>query len=99
MTGTGQTPFTAHPEGVVVTAWVSPGASRPAIGGIYRGALRVRVTAPPEQGRATTATARALGRATGIRRVELLDGAGSRRKRFLLRGAEMAEVVARLGTN
>jgi hypothetical protein len=74
-----------HPEGVLVETWVVPGASRTEVVGIHDGALRLRVAAPPEGGKANEAAARLLGKVFGGARVELISGASSRRKRFVVR--------------
>ncbi|NOX22165.1 MAG: DUF167 domain-containing protein, partial [Actinobacteria bacterium] len=47
-------------DGVVVDVWVVPGASRTEIVGAHDGALRIRVAAPPEGGKANRAVRKAL---------------------------------------
>ncbi len=79
-------PLQAHADGVLVEAWVVPGAARTEIVGLYDGALRVRVSAPAEGGKANRAAARAIARALGGRRAEVIAGAGSRRKQLLVAG-------------
>jgi hypothetical protein len=85
------TPFSAHPDGTVVALWVVPGASRSEIAGRYGGALRIRIAAPPEGGKANRAVAKLLRDATGARSVDLLRGAASRRKQVLLVGVAPSE--------
>jgi len=60
--------------------------------------LKVAVTAPPEDGRANKAIVEALAEALGIKRgqIEILSGATSRDKKFLLRGASMQSLGERL---
>lgn len=77
---------TPHPEGAQIDVWVVPGASRDAIDGTREGALRIRVSAPPEKGRANDAAAGLLQRALSTRRVRLLRGGRSRRKTFVIAG-------------
>jgi len=60
--------------------------------GYHDGALRVRVAAAPEGGEANRAIQKLLKRATGARKVQLLRGASSRRKAFLLVGVSEAKV-------
>lgn len=70
---------------------VVPNASRTEISGWVQGALKVRVQAPPEGGRANVAVATLLARALGLgkREVRLLAGEKSRAKLFALpAGAE-----------
>ncbi|MCZ7526181.1 MAG: DUF167 domain-containing protein [Acidimicrobiia bacterium] len=87
---------TAH--GVVVHVHVQPGAGRDAVAGRHGSSLRLRVTAPPVGGRANEAAGRLLAGALGLRsrEVELVSGAGSRLKRFLVLGLEPPEVERRL---
>ena len=61
---------------------VRPGAATTHVGGVHDGALVVRVTEPPDQGRATTAALAALADALALPRgsVTLVRGATSRRK-------------------
>lgn len=63
-----------------------PGASRSEISGLRDGALLVRVAAPPEKGKANEELRSCLARALGLPKsaVELVSGAGSRRKRVSL---------------
>jgi uncharacterized protein (TIGR00251 family) len=90
--------LTEHAEGCVLPVRAQPGARKTAVLGEQAGALKVAVTAPPEQGRANKALAEALREALGLRRsqVELLAGATSRDKRFLIRGLSPADLQARL---
>lgn len=75
-----------------------PGAGRTHIAGRHGTALKVRVAAPPEHGRANEALVKALAEAFGVagRDVELLSGETSRVKRFRLRGIEADDFEDRL---
>jgi uncharacterized protein (TIGR00251 family) len=78
---------------------VQPGASRDEIVGWQGAALRVRVSAPPRDGRANAAVARLLATALGVApsTVELVRGAGGRDKVYRLRTLDGAAARARLG--
>jgi uncharacterized protein (TIGR00251 family) len=77
---------------VVVECWVVPGASRSEIKGRHGGALRVRVAAPPEGGRANAEVCRLLGETFGGKaRVE--SGSTSRSKRVVVAGVTWEEAV------
>ena len=78
---------------------VQPGASRDEIVGWQGAALRVRVSAPPRDGRANAAVARLLAAALGVApsTVELVRGAGGRDKLFRLRTLDVAAARVRLG--
>ena len=78
-----------------MTVWVVPGAKRSQVVGYHGDALRVRVAAPPEKGRANRAVIDLLEDLLGFR-LRLMSGAGSRRKRFVVVGVAPSEVSARL---
>jgi uncharacterized protein (TIGR00251 family) len=89
---------TDHAEGCVLPVRAQPGARRTGVQGEQAGALKVAVTAPPEDGRANQALLETLREALGLKRsqVELLSGQTSRDKRFLIRGLTRAELETRL---
>ncbi len=82
--------------GSLVDVWVVPGASRTSVDGLHNDALKVRVTAPPERGRATRSVEALLATVLSAD-VELVTGTASRRKVFLVRGIDPVEVATRLG--
>lgn len=90
--------ITEHAEGCVLPVRARPGARKTGVLGEQAGALKVAVTAPPEGGRANQALVEVLREALGLKRsqVELLGGATSRDKRFLIRGVTKAELAARV---
>jgi uncharacterized protein (TIGR00251 family) len=90
-------PLRPHPDGVQVEIWVVPGARRSEIVGLHDGALRVRVSAPAEAGKANRAAADLVGRALGGRRAEVTAGAGARRKQVVVFGVSPGEAAGRLG--
>jgi uncharacterized protein (TIGR00251 family) len=90
--------ITDHAEGCILPVRAQPGARRSGVQGEQGGALKVAVTAPPEDGRANQALVEALREVLGVRRsqVELLSGATGRDKRFLIRGLTRAELIQRI---
>jgi hypothetical protein len=82
---------------VVLQVRVQPRSSRDAVGGEWNGALRIRLTAPPADGRANEACRRLLAEQLNIplSAVRILAGERSRTKRIALDGVT-AEQVARL---
>ncbi|MGH7545961.1 MAG: DUF167 domain-containing protein [Gemmatimonadota bacterium] len=87
----------ADGDSVTFAIHVQPRASRAGIAGLHGDALKVRVTAPPEGGRANDEVVRVLADALGVPRsaVEILAGHTSRRKRVRVRGVTAEQVAAR----
>jgi uncharacterized protein (TIGR00251 family) len=90
--------ITPHAEGCLLPVRAQPGARKTAVLGEQAGALKVAVTAPPEDGRANQALTEALRETLGLKRsqVELVGGGKSRQKSFLIRGLRPEELRARL---
>ena len=86
--------ITEHAEGCVLPVRAQPGARKNGVVGEQAGALKVAVTAPPEDGRANAALVAVLREALGVKRsqVALLSGQTSREKKFLIRGIKKAEL-------
>ena len=83
---------------VVLRLHVQPGAGRTAVSGIHGDALKVRVAAPPEKGRANDACRELVASLADVKlaAVELSSGETSRSKRFTVTGADVDELVRRL---
>jgi uncharacterized protein len=83
-----------HPEGCLLSVRAQPGARKAGVMGEQAGALKVAVTAPPEDGRANQALTELLRDWLGLKRsqVELAAGATSRNKQFLIRGLSPDEL-------
>jgi uncharacterized protein (TIGR00251 family) len=84
----------------VLHVHVQPRAGKDEVTGRHGDALRVRVHAPPVDGRATEAVKGLLAVAFGIPagRVVLVSGERSRLKRYRLRGLARRDAEARLAT-
>ena len=84
--------------GVVIAVRVRAGARRTGVAGEHDGALRVDVSAAPEKGKANRAVIGVLADALHVSKssIELLAGATSSQKRFLIAGMNSAEAAARL---
>lgn len=80
--------FSVHPDGTTVEVWVVPGASQDEIVGEHHGALKVRVSAPAEKGKATRAVRELIGSAVPGHEVTIVSGALSRRKRVVIAGID-----------
>jgi len=90
--------ITDHAEGCLLPVRAQPGARRAGVQGEQAGALKLAVTAPPEDGRANQALVEMLRELLEIKRsqVELISGSTSRAKRFLIRGLTRTELESRL---
>lgn len=91
----------AHADGATLALRVQPRAKRNAVGGEHAAALKVAVTAPPEDGRANDAVLEVLREALDLPRgrLELLSGHTARNKVVLVRGLtpqQLSEWVAGL---
>ena len=87
-----------HPEGCILPVRVQPGARKAGLVGEQNGALKIAVTAPPEDGRANKALLELLRDALDLKRsqVELVGGEKSRSKRVLVRGVSKLDLQKRL---
>jgi uncharacterized protein (TIGR00251 family) len=87
-----------HAEGLILPVRAQPGARKQGALGEQNGALKLAVTAPADDGRANKALVELLCDLLGVKRfqVELLHGAKSRDKRFLIRGMARAEMEGRI---
>ncbi len=94
----GQLKITGAKDGATFAVRVVPRASRNEIVGIHGDALKVRLTAPPVEGRANEALVAFLAKRLGVRKgqVEIVAGAASRRKMIRVSGVLTQEVEERL---
>jgi len=87
-----------RPEGALLAVRVQPRGRRTEVLGWRDAALRVRVTAPPEDGRANRAVIDLLARTFQVPRssIALVGGAASRDKLFRIGTRSLDELRARL---
>lgn len=73
---------------------LTPRSAREEAGGLYQGALRVKVKAPPVDGKANLALLKLMAARLGVRRsdLEIVSGQTSRIKTLRVRGLTLAEV-------
>ncbi len=92
-------PMREVPGGVEIDLWVQPRASKTAVVGLQGDAIKVRVAAPPVDGRANTELVRFLAKRLGVPRsaVEMVRGEKGRRKTVRIAGLTAADAQARLG--
>lgn len=88
----------AHPDGTILPVRAHAGARRNWIQGTRAGSLQVSVIQPREKGKANQAIIALLADALGLRKsqIELVAGATSPQKRFLIRDVQPADLAARI---
>src|ERR1700748_1005951 len=94
--------LSVHGNDVLLQLSVMPNARRTEVDGLHDGALRVRLAAPPIDGRANEALIAWLARSLGVakRDVDVLRGESSRRKQVAIavsRDVAAAWLAALLG--
>ena len=82
----------------IVRVRVQPGAKKPGIVGYEAGVLRLKVSAPPLEGRANEAAVEAVAELMGVRRsqVSIMRGDHSRDKTIRVEGVSQETAEARL---
>jgi hypothetical protein len=85
-------------EGVLLDVYVQPKASKNEPAGIHEDALKVRLTAPPVEGKANKECVRFVAKILGLpkSRVSIVQGEKSRRKTLLLQGSRMGEIDGKI---
>jgi uncharacterized protein len=85
-------------EGVTFNVQVLPKSSKSAIAGIHNDALKVKVTAPPVEGRANEACLEVLAGRLGVRtsQITILAGQHSRRKTVAVAGLKKKDIESLL---
>jgi uncharacterized protein len=84
--------YRRRPDGTLVVAiHAQPGARRTEVAGVHGQALRIRIAAPPVEGRANEALVEFLARLFEVARrdVVLVAGETSRQKRFEIRASHV----------
>ena len=81
---------------VILTLHIQPGAKKTEITGLHGEALKIRLAAPPVDGKANAALIAFLAKACGVSKssVELVSGDTSRAKRVRVTAADAATVEA-----
>jgi hypothetical protein len=89
-------PLRETETGVIFRIRVVPRASRSEPAGIQNDALKLRITAPPVEGKANEACITLLAELFGVKRtqVAIIAGHGSRTKTVAVDGVKAAEIAA-----
>jgi len=83
--------FRREKDSITLTLHIQPGAKRSEVAGLHGDALKIRLAAPPIEGRANEALLRFIADSFDVplRQVELLRGAQSRHKMVRVTGSEV----------
>jgi uncharacterized protein (TIGR00251 family) len=84
----------------ILTLHIQPGAKKTEAVGQHGNALKIRLAAPPVDGKANDCLIEFIAKVLKVPRVqvELVGGATSRRKRVRVRGAAAREAIERLAS-
>ena len=84
---------------LVVSLHIQPGAKKTEVAGLHGEALKIRLAAPPVDGKANAALVAFLAKTCGVPRsaVALVSGETSRSKRVRLQGIDAATLEALAG--
>jgi uncharacterized protein (TIGR00251 family) len=87
-------------DGVILTLHIQPGAKKTGVAGPHGDALKIRLAAPPVDGKANAALLAFVAAKVGVGRtaVELVSGQTARAKRVRVAGATPEAVRAALET-
>ena len=88
----------ADGDGVVLRLHIQPGAKKTEIAGLHGEALKIRLAAPPVDGKANACLVEFLARQLGVAKsaVELISGDSSRAKRVRVGGFAADTAAAKL---
>ncbi len=88
-----------YKEGLLLQVYVQPKAKKDEIVGLHGEALKIRLTAPPVEGKANEALRKFLAKLLKIPKsaVKIVSGTTSRQKGVYLEGLDLETVYKRLG--
>ncbi|CAG0975319.1 hypothetical protein RHDC4_01548 [Rhodocyclaceae bacterium] len=88
----------ADSDGVMLTLHIQPGAKKTEVAGLHGDALKIRLAAPPVDGKANEALVAFVAKTLGVSKasVELVSGQTSRAKRLRVAGVAPAAAEAAL---
>ncbi len=83
-----------HSEGVELQCYIQPQASKSEMAGSHGEVLKIRIKAPPVEGKANKELCRFLGGICGVRagKIRVVSGVKTRTKRVLVIGKTLSEI-------
>jgi len=90
--------ITESEDGVVLSVKVVPGASKTAIAGEYNGMLKIKLSAPPQKGKANQCLIEFVARRLGVKKkaVSIISGHTSPIKKIQICGVTAEDVLSEL---
>ena len=90
--------FLSTAEGVIISLYILPNAPKSEIVGPYNGALKIKIKAPPVDGKANDEIVRFLSKKLEISKskLEILKGDKSRLKKVLIYGLTIEKIKSML---
>lgn len=90
--------ITESEDGVVLAVKVVPGASKTAIAGEYNGMLKIKLSAPPQKGKANQCLIEFVARRLGVKKkaVSIVSGHTSPIKKIQICGVTAEDVLSEL---
>ncbi len=84
--------YSSNNDSITLSLHVQPGAKQTTVAGLHGEALKIRLAAPPIEGRANEALLRFIADffQVPLRNVELVKGEQSRQKRVAVHGSKVA---------
>lgn len=92
----GESPWCSRTgTGAALDIWTQPGASRSEVAGMHDQRLRIRIAAPPAEGRANTELVRFLAELLAVPKsaVTIRRGTGSRRKTITIEAVDVSHIL------
>ena len=88
----------AHANGTLLNVRAQPGARRSEITGVHGDALKIKIAAPPEDGKANAELCEFLARTLGVAKnsVSVISGNSSRSKKVLIESIDPDLLTSKL---
>lgn len=88
-------------EGLLISIYVQPRASKTEIIGIHQNSLKIKLTSPPVEGAANSLLIKFISKELGIAKskIVLTSGDKSRNKKLVIKGCSKEEVIQKLTAN
>lgn len=91
-------PINSTKNGIVFKVKIQPGSSKNEITGVFADCLKIKVSSPPEKGKANKAVIKVLSKKLDIpaKQIEIIQGLTSAQKQICIYGLSEVELIGRL---